>query len=52
MKCFLSNEEKLLFHKKHWVSFSEPLCTELIQYTYDSAMTEHLKRNVTDALLS
>ncbi len=30
MKCFLSNEEKLLFHERCWVSFSEPLCTELI----------------------
>jgi len=29
-KCFLSDEEKLLFHKRHWVSFSESLCTELI----------------------
>ncbi len=52
MKCFLSNEEKLLFHRRHWVSFSESLCTELIQYTHDSTMTEHSKRNVTDALLS
>ncbi len=52
MKCFLSNEEKLLFCKRHWVLFSEPLCTELIQYTHDSTMTEHSKRNVTDALLS
>jgi len=34
------------------VSFSKPLCTELIQYTHDSTMTEHSKRNVTDALLS
>jgi len=52
MKCFLSNEEKLLFYRRHWVLFSELLCTELIQYTYDSTMTKHLKRNVTDALLS
>jgi len=52
MKCFLSNEEKLLFHRRHWVSFSESLCTELIQYTHDSTMTEHSERNVTDALLS
>jgi len=51
-KCFLSNEEKLLFCRRHWVSFSEPLCTELIQYTHNSTMTEHSKRNVTDALLS
>jgi len=50
-KCFLSNEEKLLFHRRHWVLFSKLLCTELIQYTHDSTMTEHLKRNVTDALL-
>jgi hypothetical protein len=27
MKCFLSDEEKLLFCKRHWVLFSEPLCT-------------------------
>ncbi len=52
MKCFLSDEEKLLFYRRHWVLFSEPLCTELIQYTHDSTMTEHSKRNVTDALLS
>jgi len=52
MKCFLSNEEKLLFCKKHWVSFSKSLCTELIQYTHDSTMTEHSERNVTDVLLS
>jgi len=52
MKCFLSNEKKLLFCERHWVSFSEPLYTELIQYTHDSTMTEHSKRNVTDALLS
>ncbi len=52
MKCFLSNEEKLLFCRRHWVSFSEPLCMKLIQYTHDSTMTEHSERNVTDALLS
>ena len=52
MKCFLSNEEKLLFCKRHWVLFSEPLYTKLIQYTHDSTMTEHLERNVTDTLLS
>jgi len=50
-KCFLSNEEKLLFYKRHWVLFSESLCTKLIQYTHDSTMTEHLERNVTDILL-
>jgi len=52
MKCFLSDEEKLLFCERHWVSSSKPLCTELIQYTHDSTMTEHSKRDVTDALLS
>jgi len=52
MKCFLSDEEKLLFCKRCWVSFSEFLHTELIQYTHDSTMTEHSERNVTDALLS
>ncbi len=52
MKCFLSDEEKLLFHRRRWVSFSEFLCTELIQYTHDSTMTEHSKRDVTDTLLS
>ncbi len=52
MKCFLSNEEKLLFCKRHWVLFSESLCMRLIQYTHDSTMTEHSERNVTDALLS
>ncbi len=51
-ECFLSNEEKLLFHKRHWVLSSEPLCTELIQYTHDLTMTEHSERDVTDALLS
>ncbi len=52
MKCFLSNEEKLLFHERHWVLFSKSLCTELIQYTHDSTMAEHSERNVTDTLLS
>jgi len=51
-ECFLSNKEKLLFHRRHWVSFSEFLCTKLIQYTHDSTMTEHSKRDVTDVLLS
>ncbi len=52
MKCFLSNEEKLLFCRRHWVLFSESLCMRLIQYTHDSTMTEHSERNVTDVLLS
>jgi len=51
-KYFLSNEEKLLFCERHWVSFSESLHMRLIQYTHDSTMTEHLKKDVTDALLS
>jgi len=51
-ECFLSNEKKLLFHRRHWVLFSESLCTELIQYTHNSTMTEHSERNVTDVLLS
>jgi len=51
MKCFLSNEKKLLFCERHWVLFSKSLHTELIQYTHDSTMTEHSERNVTDALL-
>ncbi len=51
MKCFLSDEEKLLFCERRWVSSSEPLCTKLIQYTHDLTMTEHSKRDVTDALL-
>jgi len=50
-KCFLSNEEKLLFCKRHWVLFSESLYMKLIQCTHDSTMTEHSKRNVTDVLL-
>jgi len=52
IKCFLSDEEKLLFCRRHWVLSSESLCTELIQYTHDSTMTEHSERDVTDALLS
>jgi len=52
MKCFLSDEENLLFCGRHWVSSSELLCTKLIQYTHDSTMTEHSERDVTDALLS
>ncbi len=52
MKCFLSDEEKLLFCERRWVLSSKPLCTELIQYTHDLTMTEHSKRDVTDALLS
>ncbi len=51
-ECSLSNEEKLLFHRRHWVLFSESLHTELIQYTHDSTMTEHSERNVTGVLLS
>jgi len=51
-KCFLSDEEKLLFCERHWVLLSKPLHTELIQYTHDSTITEHSKRDVTDALLS
>jgi len=52
MKCFLSDEEKLLFCERHWVLSSESLCTELIQYTHDSTMIKHSERDVTDALLS
>jgi len=52
MKCFLSDEKKLLFYKRCWVLFSKSLHTELIQYTHDSTMTEYSKRNVTYALLS
>ncbi len=52
MKCFLSDEEKLLFCERHWMPSSKLLCTKLIQYTHDSTMTEHSKRDVTDALLS
>jgi len=52
MKCFLSDEEKLLFCERHWMSSSEPLCMKLIQYTHDLTMTEHSERDVTDALLS
>jgi len=51
IEYFLSNEEKLLFHKRHWVPFSKLLHTELIQYIYDSTMTEHSERNVTDVFL-
>jgi hypothetical protein len=51
-KMLLEQWRKLLFHERHWVSFFESLCTKLIQYTHDSTMTEHLKRNVTYALLS
>ncbi len=50
-ECFLSSEEKLLFQERHWVLNSEFLCTKLIQYTHDLTMTEHLKRNIIDALL-
>jgi len=50
-ECFLSDKEKLLFCERHWVLISEFLCTELIQYTHDLTMTEHSKRNLTDALL-
>ncbi len=46
-ECFLSDEEKLLFCERHWVLFSEPLCTELIQYTHDSTMTECYGQTVT-----
>jgi len=50
-KCSLSSEEKLLFQERHWVLNSELLCMRLIQYTHDSTMIKHLKRNVTDVLL-
>ncbi len=36
MKCFLSNEEKLLFHERHWVLFSE----SLIQNWFSIHMTQ------------
>jgi len=52
MKCFLSDEKKLLFCGRRWVLSSEPLCMRLIQYTHDSTMAEHSKRDVTGALLS
>ncbi len=52
MKCFLSDEEKLLFCKRHWVLFLKLLCMKLIQYTHDLTMAEHSERNVTDTLLS
>jgi len=51
MKCFLSDEEKLLFCERRWVLSSEPLCTRLIQYTHDLTMAEHSERDVTGALL-
>ncbi len=51
-ECSLSDEEKLLFCGRRWVLSSEPLCTELIQYTHDLTMTEHSERDVTGALLS
>jgi len=51
-KCFLSDEEKLLFCRRHWVLLSELLCTKLIQYTHDSTMAEHSERDETDVLLS
>ena len=50
-ECFLSDEEKLLFCERCWVLSSESLCTELIQYTHDSTITEHSERNVTGTLL-
>jgi len=50
-KCFLSNEEKLLFDERCWVLFSESLCMKLIQYTHDSTMIRHSKRDIIDALL-
>ncbi len=50
-ECSLSSEEKLLFWERHWVSNSESLCIELIQYTHDSTMIRHSERNVTDVLL-
>jgi len=52
MKCFLSNEEKLHFCRRHWVLFSKSLCMRLIQYIHNSTMTENSERDVTDALLS
>jgi len=51
-KCFLSDEEKLLFCRRHWVLLLESLHMKLIQYTHDLTMTEHSERDVTDALLS
>jgi uncharacterized membrane-anchored protein YjiN (DUF445 family) len=50
MKCFLSDEKSYSFTKDTECCL-RTLCTELIQYTHDSTMTEHLERNVTDVLL-
>ena len=50
-ECSLSNKEKLLFWERWWVLNSKLFHMRLIQYTHNSTMTEHSKRNVTDALL-
>jgi len=50
-ECFLSNEEKLLFCKRHWVLILKSLYMRLIQYTHDLTMTEHSERNITDLFL-
>jgi hypothetical protein len=42
-KMLLEWWRKATLLQRHWVSFSESLCTELIQYTHDSTMTEHSK---------
>ncbi len=51
MKCFLNDENKLLFKDKCWVFNLKSLCTRLIQYIYNLIMTKHSKRNITDKLM-
>jgi hypothetical protein len=50
-ECFLSNEEKLLF-VKDTECHSQNLFVQNWFSIHDSTMTEHSKRDVTDALLS
>jgi hypothetical protein len=51
-EMLLEQWRKATLCKRQWVLFSESLCTELIQYTHDSTMTEHSEKNVTDILSS
>jgi hypothetical protein len=50
-ECSLDNKEKLLFQRRCWVLKSEPLCTGLIQQTYNSVIAGHSEREATTALI-
>ena len=50
-KCSLSSQKELLFWSWCWVPESEKLCTELIQQTHDSVISDHSDWEITSSLL-